>query len=162
MTTTLTYDESPSRRPTVADLGGGLKEDDQDYPPDPVTMPTAADANQTALLLAAIDAVTPVLSIDVEILAGVPTVVSVRCKKTGFVVGDIAAVDNGAGDTTLRWAAGTFPTGTGKPRAWCNDTSRARAVTAYLYSATGYEGVQVESESDTGSNVDSNFTVDVF
>ena len=52
-TNTLTFDESPPRRPGLDDVGGGQKVNDGGTP-DPIRDPTAEDANQTAKQLVAI------------------------------------------------------------------------------------------------------------
>lgn len=107
ITETCTYDESPPRRPALADLQTGLKLDDAEYPPDDTEMPTAGEANQQAAQLAAIAKVMPVSIFHVRFTAGVadiPSQSSVQLVEPAFTV-----VENAAGDTSITWPANTFP-----------------------------------------------------
>ena len=94
------FDESPARRPTVADLGGAAKIDGP-VKPDPVTMLTAHDLNEFGLVGAGVAGVCPLAIVVVTQAAGVYSVTSVRAPGSGVVVGSFTPTKNGTGDVTL-------------------------------------------------------------
>ncbi|MGK3979212.1 hypothetical protein WMF38_46750 [Sorangium sp. So ce118] len=57
-------------------------EDDAVFPPDPATMPYAAELDQWAKQIAAFGKVVPSLVISVEITAGAPSVAAVSSPRT--------------------------------------------------------------------------------
>jgi hypothetical protein len=110
--TTLTFDETPPRRPGIGDVGGGAKEDDVEFPPDPVTMPTAADANQMALQIVGLWAVSAAAIVHVTFSGSTPSIAGVFSPRTGLVAADFALTDNGLGDTSVVHAGGKLPPAT--------------------------------------------------
>lgn len=102
------FDENPARRPTVEDLGGGQKVDD-DPAPEPVTMPTAKDLNELALVGAAVGGMCPLMILVVTQAAGVYSVVGFRCVGSTVVAGDVTVTKNGTGDVTYSWTATKIP-----------------------------------------------------
>lgn len=107
--TTSPFDESPARRPTLADLGGGQKDTTGTPAPDPVTMITGDDANQWGLVGAAMAAMCPLMLIVVTQAAGVYSIAGFRCVGTSVVAGNITVTKNGTGDVTYSWTAGLIP-----------------------------------------------------
>lgn len=101
------------RRPSINDVGGAGKLDHQKYPPDPITMPTAADENQQERLHVGIASVSPVAIVQVTISGGTPTVGLVSAPSTVLVSADFTPIDNGAGDTTVTCPATKLPTSLG-------------------------------------------------
>jgi hypothetical protein len=98
------------RRPSTDDLGGDTKEDDDELPPDDVTMPTAAGHNQSAKVIAGLARVAAACKVEIDFTAGVPYVKG--CSAFGSLVTKATfgtPADNGNGDTTLSWPADTFP-----------------------------------------------------
>lgn len=110
----LTYDGDPGNavapfRPGIDDLGGAELLDDQEYPPDPETQPTADAWNQKVMVAVAHARVVPVMLVAVRFAAGVPTVEAFSSVSTSLLSGDLTILDNGAGDTSITWAADALP-----------------------------------------------------
>lgn len=97
------------RRPGLDDVGGASLEDDQAFPPDPTTMPYAAQLNQWARQIVGLATVAACAVLDVRFSAGTPSVFSVLAPGTSVVTGSFTVVDNGVGDTTISWAADLLP-----------------------------------------------------
>ena len=153
-----TYDGDagiPRRRPGVDDVGGFAKEDDQARPPNPLTMLAAADWNQISRLLVGLSKVAPVAVISVAINAGVPTIAFFASVASNLVAGDITPTDNGAGDTSLTWAADTFPVANLYPGGL---TLNENAACDEHMAIPIANGVQVVTE-DGGVGTDCDFTV---
>ena len=143
------------RRPGVDDVGGSAKEDNQKYPPNPLTMLAAADWNQVARLLVGFSRVLPVAVISVEITGGVPAISYFESVASNLVAGDITVTDNGAGDTSLTWTAGDFPVRNLNPAGL---TLNEDAACDECMAIPIANGVQVITE-DGGVGTDCNFTV---
>jgi len=105
-----TFSLTPARRPGLDDFNGASKIDDAENPPDPATMPNAAEANTVQRTLIGVAKVVHVLVLTVDFTAGAPVVVSYGDATEKLDVGDFSLVDNAAGDTSITWPAGTFPT----------------------------------------------------
>lgn len=145
----------PRRRPSTDDVGGYLKEDDQEYPPDPVTMMTADDMNQWTRLLAGYAKVLPVAVISVTFAAGVPSIAYFNSIASDLLAGDITVTDNNDGDTSLTWTAGKFPT----LNAYAGGLTLNDDQTIDEHMAIPIaNGVQVITESG-GAGTDCDFTV---
>jgi len=97
-------------RPSLENVGGAAKEDDQAYPPDPITMPTADDWNQIVQLVSYYSKVLPVCSVTVSFSAGAPVFTYFQALDPNLVSGDLTLTDLGNGATRISWPAGTFPT----------------------------------------------------
>jgi hypothetical protein len=110
--TTLTFDETPPRRPGIGDVGGGAKEDDVEFPPNPVTMATADEYNQIGGQVVGLWAVCAAAVVHVTISGGTPSITSVWSPRTGLVAGDFSLTDHGAGDTSVLHAGGKLPPAT--------------------------------------------------
>lgn len=106
--TTSPFDESPARRPTVEDLGGGAKINGP-VAPNPVTMVTADDANNWGLVGAGVAGVCPLAIVVVTQSGGTYSVASVRAPGSGVVSGSFTVTKNGTGDVTLSWTSGALP-----------------------------------------------------
>jgi hypothetical protein len=116
-TANLTFDNVVATRPTLAELGGATKEDHPKYPPNPATMATANEYNHFTKLLQGLANVTPSVSIWIQFTSGTPAVSAIRAVGSTVVSGDFTVTDNGAGDTTISWAAGKLPNPTGQGAA---------------------------------------------
>jgi sugar/nucleoside kinase (ribokinase family) len=133
MASSFTFDLTPPRRPSLADLGGAAKQDDAAFPPNPLTMPTAENWNHFARALEAWGKVVPFLVVTIHILAGTPTLVSVESVRSTFTLTYLQGivgllVDNGAGDTTFDYTsiAGQFVPPTRPPHVDVIDATGAR------------------------------------
>jgi len=160
-----TYEDEDGgvRRPGIDDVGGGAKEDDADFPPNPVTMPTAADANQAAFQIVALGAMTPIVSFSVTFSVDTPSIAYFASVRTDLVVGDFTVVDNGNGDTTIHWAAGTFPQRSREPGGLTiNSDADNRGSRAYAYSSGATRGVRVKTLNGSATATDLDFSVDCY
>ena len=157
---TLTYDQSPPRRPTIDDVGGGMKENETPLP-DPITMPTAEDENQQEKLLVAAHRLLPLAIIQVTITAGVPAVTSAVGLGTGVDVTDFTATDNAPGDTTISWPSTLMPSVGVSPRAWQTDDIEIDRVRALATSFSGNPAVRVKTKL-AAVGTDCNFALEIF
>jgi hypothetical protein len=143
------------RRPSLADVGGATVEDDAPAP-DKSRMLYSDQVNQWAKQIEALGRVAVMCEISVEIIAGVPTIVGVTAPGTNVVVATFPApTDNGIGDTTITWPAGTLPPPSGKPDASI-DTDGAFLAP---WAGNVTNGVRVKTRNAAGTLTDANFTV---
>jgi len=115
--TICSYDETPARKPTDADVGGTAKLDDAEFPPNPVTDATAADYMQIGQLARRAAIMSPTVTLVVHFTGSTPAISAVYTKIATLVAGSFTVVDNGTGDTSITWAAGTFPSDSRGPVA---------------------------------------------
>lgn len=155
----LVYEGDPSNginpyRPGINDVGGAAKIDDQNAPPDPVTMPTAAEWNEFSLLLVAFAKVTGAALLYVT-NAGTPAISGLRAASSIILTADFAIVDHGAGDTEITspatkimapFACLAFPQAAGDLRA------------SARLNGTG-NGIRVETRNAGGTLTDCDFVV---
>ena len=158
----LTYEQTPPLRPGIGDVGGGAKINDVLNPPDPQTMPTAEDANQTAKQLVALGSVAAMAIFEVTIAAGTPSITALTTVRTDKVVGDFTVTDNGVGDTSIDWAAGTFPAKTTQPVISVFEDADHRGAVAFNTASGGTRGVRCKTRDGAGALADRNFVVMVF
>lgn len=112
-----TYDiPGAPRRPSLEDMGGAGLEDDQDDPPDALTMPSAAAMNQGERQIAAAHAVLPVATVWLRVSGGNHVVDSFASLTTLIDGTDLVVTVNGTGDTSITWPANSFPAPLGPPR----------------------------------------------
>ena len=110
MSSSYTFDLTPPRRPSLADLGGAAKQDDAEFVPNPITMTTAENWNHFARALEAWGKVVPFLVVTVDMQSGTPTLQAVQSVRSTFTLTYLQAivglfVDNGAGDTTFDYTS---------------------------------------------------------
>ena len=154
---TLTFDITPPRRPSLDDIGGATLVDDAARPPHKATMPYADQLNQCQLQIERLAAMTEVLTLTVTFAAGVPSVSQFTASRTTVVIGDFTVTDNGTGDTTITWPANTVTTSTGGPVPGLNDTTVGGGITASLVAL----GVRVLTWTGAATPADRDFTVTV-
>ncbi len=154
---TLTWDITPPRRPSLDDMGGGTVQDHAARPPYKATMPYADLYNQGQTQTERLAAMTEAVTISVTFAAGVPGVSQFTAMRTSVVIGNFTVTDNGTGDTTITWPASTFPTSTGGPMASLNDTTVGGGITASLVAL----GVRVLTWTGAAAPADRDFTVTV-
>lgn len=155
---TLTWDieaaDGGPRRPSLEDVGGATLEDDADDPPDPQTMPYAAQLNQLQKQAAAVGKVVPFVAYSVHFASGTPSVVASTMPRSSVPV--FTPSHPGAGDTTITWPAGTFPPATLQPIAVLNqDVGELVGITAVQVT----NGVRVRTYRATGGAADLDYTV---
>lgn len=158
-----TYDGDPPnsvapRRPSTDDVGGNAKEDDQAFPPDPVTMPTADGHNQRADLDVGLAKISPVCKISVTFPSGTPGITKFVAVGTLIGSGDLTVTDNGPGDTDIQWPADSFPVPTVEPSAIClNEDVAALAPIVTKIS----NGINVKTRNSAAALTDIAFTVTI-
>jgi hypothetical protein len=145
-------DGVPPYRPGVDSVGGNQKLDDAEFPPDPVTMFTAADFNQHSGLLVALCKVTPA-ALFLVANAGTPSISGLRAAGSLLVIGDFTVIDRGIGDTEITcpaskimqpFAAIGFSQGAGDFRV----SARVNGTN---------DGIRIETRNSGGALADMNF-----
>lgn len=161
-TSDCTFNLTPPRRPSLADLGGAEKRDDARFPPDPVSMPTAPNWNQFALLHEGLAKFVPFIEFEIRFNAGAPYIASVRSMRSALTTASFAApTDNGPGDTTISWAAisTAFPPKNRDPSVEIIGDGDFRYPTA---DTTVANTVRVRTRDGVGALVDAPFIVRVY
>lgn len=155
------FDETPARRPSLADLGGAAKRDDTQYPPDPVTMPTAQNWNCFARELEGLAKLIPFCVIQVNFDAGAPFIQSLTSMRSTLTAEQLTITDNGNGDTTISWAAipTAFPAPWRPPRADLIGDVSSLVPTC---DTTTPNTVRVKTRNSASSLVDQPFVVEIF
>jgi len=151
-----TFDLTIPRRPGTNDFNGVAKIDDSSEPPDPQTMPNAAEWNTIEWLILAIGRVMPVVVISIA-GGATPSVISFPCARASVVVGTFTVTRNGAGDVSITWPTNTFPASVSTPVASLNGSADGR-ITATNIS----NGVRVYTFNAAGTATDRDFTVQVY
>jgi hypothetical protein len=106
LSSVLTYDQALPHRPTIAEFGGGAFQDDAVRPPDPTAHPSAGMFNQAMKQVVALAGIAPSLKIQVEFVAGVPSITQLVAMGTALSASTFTALggnvtDNGNGDTSI-------------------------------------------------------------
>lgn len=152
--TVLTYDLIPPRRPSIDDLQLDDKVDDDVDPPTDPAMPTADEANQQADQIAAAHKVLSLALVSVQITAGTPSVVQSSVMPSAVPVWTVT--DNGPGDTTITWPAGSFPSAVVPAGAWLTQD-----VDATITCLAVANGVRVRTRV-AGTLTDANFCFSLY
>lgn len=155
---TLTYDIVPPRRPSLTDVGDAALEDNAARPPIPPKMPYADQLNQWALQVQRFGAIVPIALLTVRFVAGAPVLDSFSCLPTALITSDFTLTDNAAGDTTITWPVGAFPTPIVKPMVTLTEDVAALAPIAL----TVTNGVHVKTRNAASALTDIGFTVAVY
>lgn len=153
---TLTYDQTPAHRPTLAELGGGAKVNGTPAP-DPVRQLRAEDVNQLSQQAAAVARVTPVALLQVDESSGTYTKAALSAQGTLTDLADITVTKNGTGDVSVTWPADAFPSRIARPRA------HVVGVTPLLVAVEVItNGARVRLLTHAGAAADSAFDLDIF
>ena len=120
LSSVLTYDQPNPHRPTIAEFGGGAFQDHPTRPPDPKVHPSAGMFNQATKQIVALALLTPSLKIQVEFVAGVPTITQLVALSTLITAATFFALggqvyDNGVGDTTIYLPPALIPSQLTRP-----------------------------------------------
>jgi hypothetical protein len=153
---TLTWDLPTPRRPGIDDLGGGAKENARGRHANPATSPIAEEYNQLTKQIAALAKVAPGIRASIRFSAGAPILDGFE-SPSSIAFGDITVVDNGTGDTTIKWASGRIPLPQTQPRAWVNGSAADYRIAAERFSGGGFDGVRVRTK-DAAAAADIAFT----
>lgn len=148
--------ENTPRRPSTDDLGGDDKQDDAEYPPDDVQMPTAAAWNQLVKQAAALAQCVPACVLEVRFSGGAPFIARVTSPNPAIVAATFDVTDEGTGDTTIEWDANTFPPAPVSPSGLTVLSDTTTAVSAVVEEVAN--GIRVRTMDD-GSPADLAFTI---
>ncbi|HEY3254601.1 MAG TPA: hypothetical protein VGJ91_11655 [Polyangiaceae bacterium] len=88
------------RRPGIDDVGGGQKQNDAEFLPDP-DMPDADDDNQHQKLLVGLAKVASMVAIYVKFVSGVPTIFGIRAVGSLLQASDFTITDVATGKVKL-------------------------------------------------------------
>lgn len=145
-------------RPGTADFNGAALVDDPVYVPDPSTMPTAELFNTIAFL--AISACKMIPSGFISVNAGAtPTVAFWGTAANNITSNPFTVTRTAAGNYSITWTAGTFPSPAAQPNASLNIALGAHNYGIGAVNITN--GVQVTTTQDAALT-DLNFTVWIF
>lgn len=160
---TLTYDLANPRRPSLDDdFHGAAKENHPKFPPNPITMMVAEEVNQTYKLAVALARMTPHARIFVTFTAGVASIALVQAMGTNVSAASFTLVENGVGDTSLRWAPlGVLPARAGGPKAFLTQNADATIAPEYTVEGASLNAVRVRTRVG-GVLTDVNFCVEIF
>lgn len=163
---TLTFDDDPPHRASLDELGGGAKENNAAFPPDPVRHPTAEEFNQFGRQLEALNRVMPLAVLWVRINAGTPSIVTVQAVGSGVSVSSFTVTDVGVGETRITWKtgagqpAGALPPAVGVKASQTDDTEIDR-IRAILGSFGGDPAATVKTKLGAAAT-DCNFCLEIF
>ncbi|WP_394849714.1 hypothetical protein LZC95_19955 [Pendulispora brunnea] len=104
-----TFDEAPPRRPGLSTFNGAAKADDAEFPPDPKTMPSAAEYNALCRLVIAYGKVVPVAIVDVAFTGGAASVQRFVAAGSHVTTASFTVQRTGPGDTDVLWPEDAFP-----------------------------------------------------
>lgn len=155
-TNTLTFDESPARRPGIDDVGGGQKENDIPGP-SPVRHATAEDFNQLSQQAVAAGRMMPVARLSIGCSAGAYSLLGFWCPSSNPTTETWTITKNSTGVVSVSCPTGTLPSPAGRPRAFVVGT------TPLMVSAepTGH-GAKVHMADGSGTPTDASFELDIF
>lgn len=148
-----TFDLVPPTRPGTETFNGIAKEDDSDEPPDPQTMPNAAEWNTIEWLIVAIGRVMPVAVISVT--GSTATVTGFGTAPEAPILSTFTMAHPSTGVVEITWPTNTFPTPTMKPTAGLNSGP------GQIWAESMTNGVRVHTYGPTGTAADLDFTVTV-
>ncbi len=150
----LTADDGGPRRGSLQDFGGASIEN-EDPLPDEATMPCADMLNGLQRAVAAHEKAVFTLGITVTFSGSDPVVSQVTGGPEAAIISNISVTDNGLGDTTLEWPAGTFAASILGPMPALNDGTVGGGITAALVA----NGVRVKTWTGASTAADRPFTV---
>ena len=142
------------RRPGIADVGGGEKQNDQEHLPDP-DMPDADDDNQHQWLLVGLAKTATMASIFVKFTGGVPSIYGIRAVGSDLQASDFTPTDVVTGKVKIACPSSKIVPPL-FPRAFPQATGNHTAV-AYV-SGSGEE-ITIEVRT-AGTLADVDFVVD--
>ena len=121
------------RRPSIDDVGGDQKLDNDENPPDDVEHFTAGGWNQKAKQIAALARTAASCKLEVRFDGGgAPYVARATSPNSKITPATFSKVDNGNGDTTITWPADTFPPFACSPTGFTLLSSSTSVVTGQV------------------------------
>lgn len=161
-TGTLPWDLTPAedgpRRGSVEDYGGATLED-EDPAPDKATMLYADLCNGLQRGVAAHDRAVFAVGIGVHFTGSTPAITQVTGPGEAASIGtSFTVTDNGTGDTTITWPAGTFPPSVLPPMVARNGGVVGGGIDVVAVT----NGVRVRTWNGSNAGTDYDFTVTVW
>jgi hypothetical protein len=154
-----TFDITPARRPSLADVGGASKTDDAEFPPNPETDPTAPEWNFFAQAVARYGGLNAVCVFEVTFFAGAPTITAFAALRTSLEAASVTPTDNGVGDTTFAFPSGVLPPRVVRGHAWVTEDGEwFQPVVLHPSSTT----IRVKTRASGVGLADANFVVALF
>ena len=146
------------RRPTLADVGGAAFVDDQAYPPDPTTMPSAAMENQNEKLIQGFGKVVPIAILSIKFAAGTPGIDRMTALGSLLEAAHFTIAKLGVGYTRISWAANKLP------------PSVAPATLGGLHSDGDFRGVaipgtnqvEIKTRDSAGALADCDYSLHIY
>ena len=148
------------RRPSTDDLGGDEKVDDAEFPPNDKEHPTAAGWNQLVRQVAAMAKNVGACKLECRFSGGVPSLARVSSPNANVNAGSFTVVDNGVGDTSIVWQAGTFPSHQCAPSGLTVLLSGATVNANATLEELG-NGIRVRTFDATNAAIDLAWTVEI-
>lgn len=116
------FDADPARRPSLDDVGGAVMADKPTAPPaQDGSHPSAKMFNRLQELAASFGLVVPSVVMSVRFDGGEPVLDNMIAPGTLLQAADFTLIDNGDGDTIVRWFGTKLPTPALSPIATAND-----------------------------------------
>ncbi|SRR6266545_828288 len=103
----LTWEQTPPRRPNIADFNGGQLENDTEFPPSPGD-PDALAQNQLEKQMVGVAGLADFARLYVT-NAGTPALSAIWCMRTDLVLADFTITDGGTGITDVTHTGGKIP-----------------------------------------------------
>lgn len=150
------HDADAPQRISTEDLGGDQKINETGYAPG-VDEPGADEWNNLVRMCSALDKMTPLAIVTLDGAAS-PAITAVKAKRTTIAAADFTVTDNGAGDTTIEWAAALLAPQTMEPRGYVHGTT-PHVVCA---SAPTALSVRVVTTTHAGAAADVPVTVEIW
>lgn len=150
-------DDTGPRRPTLADLGGALLEDDEAAPPDKSRMPYADQLNQWARQIAAIGRVGYIAYLAVDVSGPSPVVTAANAPGSKITVNTFTVTPESSGTYLVSWPANALPALGIRSVAYVTDDIGAYQPIVQKVSATS---VRVKTRTSLGLQ-DMNFDLEL-
>lgn len=125
---TLTYNQTPPRRPTLDDLNGGALANDAEEAPAPGIDPDARAMNQSDKLAVAAHGVIEHTRIQITFSGATPSKTGIWSLREGLALSDFTLNDAGTGITEITHTGGKLPAGTWPAEAYCYGTGDSTAI----------------------------------
>lgn len=109
----LTWDDEPSRRPSLEDVGGAACLDDSSKPPP--RDGTHLYANLVNQLMRQVHALAKMVPSVRLTVSTAPVITTLESPISTLIAGDFTVTSGGTGITNISWVAGTLPTVSAQP-----------------------------------------------
>lgn len=149
-----------ARRPSLSDLGDAQLEDQAPphAPPKTGSHLYAAKMNQETMQTFGAAQMIPSVRMTIDFASSTPFIDRFTAPGTLLTSTSFALTDNGAGDTTISWAAGVIPALDCDPKAWMGGTGSWLAPVVEVVSATS---VRVRTRNNSNTLADGRVTIEL-